>query len=248
MFLNTIFASVILSATGSSLAHYVNFTDLAGDTIHPQEFNEDYAAAQKLVTETKSAQPFLDMLEKYDGPAEIAELEYTLGLIYGQRTGVVDVKKSVIHFTKALNYRLPEQAYIDALMLRGNASEQGDDHRAALDDYLRGLLACSQYDLAGGWPEEKRPEWSWDHRSLDPQELQKARDYRIYREKLRFKQHVLRQRFYFVDAVKRMQKHFESTGTKLNLREDLARLSPPDNRRFKKIVKWLKAENQQPWP
>ena len=238
--------SILIAATAS--AHYINFSDPTGESVHPKQFNLDYAAAQEKVTELKSAQPFLDMLKEYHGAAEIAELEYTLGLIYGQRTGVVDVEKSVIHFTKALEYRLPAKAYIDALMLRGGASEQGKDYRAALDDYLRGLLACSDYDLTGGWPKEASPAETWDHRSREPAELQKARDYRIYREKIRMKQHVMRQRFYFVEAVKRATKLLTRDDVSVDLKKDLSRLSPDDPKRFNKILKRIKAENPKPWP
>ena len=68
------------------------------------DFLRDYDSAQKTVDQSKSAEPLLVLLEKYTSAMERAELELSIGLAYGQRTGVVDPAKAVAHFTAALQY------------------------------------------------------------------------------------------------------------------------------------------------
>lgn len=88
------------------------------------DFLRDYNAAQQSVDESKSAEPLLALLAKYTNATEMAELELSIGLLYGQRTDLVDPAKAVGHFTAALRYELPERTYIEILMWRGNSQEQ----------------------------------------------------------------------------------------------------------------------------
>lgn len=248
-------ATLALWTAPPALALRIEVQNAAGDSVHSEAFIKDFAAAGERMAAEKSAQPLVDLLERYRDPNEVAEIHYSLGLIYGQRTGLVDQDKSVEHFTKALEFQLPERAYLDAMMLRGNAFEQTGDHPSALDDYLRGLLAISYHDLTGGWPREESPSEVWDHRSREAGELEKARDYRLYRERVRAKQHHLRQRYYFIDAVERVEQKAvgEGKAEKLvdldaELRTRLKRLAPGDEERFDRILRWVRSENEQPWP
>ena len=102
-------------------------------------------------------EPLIALQRRYTNETEQAELEVSIGLTYNQRTGVVDPSKAVVHFTAALGYDLPERTYIQIVGWRGNSQEQLKKPKEALTDYLRGLLACSYYDLTGGWPEIQQP-------------------------------------------------------------------------------------------
>jgi hypothetical protein len=95
-------------------------------------------------------------LKRSTNAVERAQLEEGLGRLYSYRTGLVDYPKAVVHLTAALQNELPEHAYLELLMLRGNCQELLGKKGGALRDYLRGLLACSYHDLSGGWPEFTR--------------------------------------------------------------------------------------------
>ena len=105
------------------------------------------------MNQTKSVKPLIALQGRYPNATEQAELAVSIGLIYGQRTGLVNPSNAATWFTTALRHDLPEKTYIQVLMWRGNAREQLKQDDEALMDYLRGLLACSDYDLSGGWPE-----------------------------------------------------------------------------------------------
>ena len=109
-----LFYAVALHAS-SALATHSGLSSFSSD------FLRDYESAQKSVDESKSAEPLLSLLERYINATEKAELEVSIGLAYGQRTGVVDPAKAVAHFTAALQYALPEKTYIEILMWRGNS-------------------------------------------------------------------------------------------------------------------------------
>ena len=134
-----------------TLAQYSGLSGLS------EEFRRDYRFAQDKVNQTKSAEPLIALQRRYTNKTEQAELEVSIGLTYNQRTGVVDPSKAVVHFTAALGYDLPERTCIEILMWRGNSQEQLKKSKEALTDYLRGLLACSYYNLTGGWPEIQQP-------------------------------------------------------------------------------------------
>ncbi len=215
------------------------------------DFLRDYNAAQQRVNESKSAEPLLALLAKHTNATETAELELSIGLVYGQRTGLVDPAKAVVHFTAALRYELPERTYIEILMWRGNSQEQLKKTTEALRDYLRALLACSYYDLSGGWPElqpskvqiylSRAPNPKKD----DPENAERMRDYNRYRKSIDFQQFMLMQRYYLVEAVKRVTN--ERSGDRAEIMEMLGTLTP-DSSRFGLICDWLKSENKRPWP
>jgi len=241
-----IFALLYVILYGSSaFAFYSGFTDAKGDTVFSQEFIRDYESAQKAVDKSQSAEPFLKLLKKYKQPEQVAELELSIGLIYNQRTGLVDPAKAVIHFSNALKYKLPEKTYIKILMWQGNSLEQLKKYNKALKNYLRGLLACSYHDLSGGWPEISPPKVFLGIGSDDPEDIQRARDYRMYRKRIDFQRFLIMQRYYFIEAVRRIQSHLTiSDDQMLKILEELS----PDTSRFASIMKLLKSENKRPWP
>jgi hypothetical protein len=217
------------------------------------DFRRDYEAAQQSVNQSKSAEPLFALLAKYTDAAETAELELSIGLVYGQRTGLVDPAKAVVHFTAALRHELPERAYIEVVMWRGNSQEQLKKMSEALRDYLRGLLACSYYDLSGGWHELQRskvpiylshPGRPGSEKD-DPENAERTRDYNRYRKSIDFQQFLLMQRYYLVEAVKRVTN--ERSGDRAEIMEILGTLTP-DSSRFGLIGDWLKSENKRPWP
>jgi hypothetical protein len=209
------------------------------------EFVADCESAQKKVDASKSAEPLLVLLQRYTNATEKAELELSIGLVYNQRTGVVDPGKAVTHFTAALQYEFPERTYIEILMWRGNSQEQLQHTKEALKDYLRGLLACSYHDLSGGWPEILPPKEPMYMNSPDPENTQRLRDHHQYRQAIDFQRFLLMQRYYLIDAVKRVLK--EPDNKDVQIVEILGTLSP-DASRFGTIVSWLKSENKRPWP
>jgi|GEM_PF-2889394 len=132
------------------------------------------------------------------------------------------------------------------LMWRGNSQEQMKKSNEALKDYLRGLLACSYYDLSGGWPDEiQSPKETIYTNSPDPENSERVRDYNTYRKNIDFQRFLLMQRFFLIDAVKRVRPEVSKSDDQIvNV---LATLSP-DSSRFGTITDWLKSENLRPWP
>jgi hypothetical protein len=231
-------AAVILPVSPALALH-------SGLTGFSQDFLRDYESAQKAVDQNKSAQPLLALLQKYTNELEQAELQVSIGLVYNQRTGVVNPAHAVAHFTTALQYRLPEKTQIEILMWRGNSQEQLKQTTNSLNDYLRGLLACSYHDLSGGWPEIKPPKLPISINSPDPENTERARDYNAYRDRLDFQHFLLTQRYYLTDAVKRLTR--QTPDSRAQILEMLGNLTP-DNSRFGVILDWLKSENPRPWP
>ena len=228
-----VFASFILPAPAQ-------FSGLSGFS---EAFLRDYSSAQEMVNQTKSADPLIALQRRYTNATEQAELEVSIGLAYGQRTGVVNPSNAVTHFTMALRYDLPEKTYMRILMWRGNAQEQLKKPGEALMDYLRDLLACSYYDLTGGWTGIQTSKVPIFINSPDPENEQRVRDYNLYRRHLDFQQFLLMQRYYLVEAVKRVRGE-KSDSQILEMLQTVT----PDSSRYGTIMGWLKSENKRPWP
>jgi hypothetical protein len=242
------FAACLVTATLCACSAFALHSGLAGaneECIFTQGFILDYEAAQKSVDQLKSAEPLLALLTKYQKPEEQAVLELSIGLAYGQRTGVVDPAKAITHFSRALEFNLPEKTYIEICMWRGNSYEQLQKYPEANRDYLRGLLACSYRDLSGGWPEIASSTVPIYMNSDDPNNAQRVKDYQRYREAIDLKRFLLRQRYYLIDAIKRVQvdgsiddKALEKTVNELTA----------DKSRYAVIIGFVKSENKRPWP
>jgi hypothetical protein len=107
------------------------------------------------------------------------------------------------------------------------------------------LLACSYHDLSGGWPEIKASKVPIYINSPDPENTERIRDYNNYRENIDFQGFLLMQRYYLIDAVKRVTK--ESPSNQAQVLEMLGNLTP-DNNRYGIVMDWLRSENKHPWP
>jgi tetratricopeptide (TPR) repeat protein len=229
-----------------AFALHSGLTDANGDTVFSQEFILDYESANKSVDISKSVEPFLKLLKKYKKPEEVAELELSIGLIYNQRTGLVDSAKAVIHLSNALNFRLPEKTYIQILMWQGGSLEQLKKYDEALKDYLRGLLACSYHDFSGGWPEIQPPKMPIrTDEGKSKEDIQRARDYRMYRKRIDFQRFLLMQRYYLIEATKRILSQLAIDDEQLlKIFEELS----PDITRHTLLVDLIKQDNKRPWP
>lgn len=234
--------AVLCGTTFYPRSIYALYSGLTGFS---QAFLHDYEAAGKMADSSKSAEPFFDLLTKYTSDAEKAELETTTGLIYNQRTGVVDPAKAITHFTIALGYQLPEKNYIQVVVWRSGSEEQLKMNDEALKDCLRVLLACSYHDLSGGWPEIKSGKETIYINSPDPTNEARRRDYARYRQTTDQQQFILSMRYYMIEAMKRLGK--DRSWDQAWVVETLETLSP-DASRYEIIKGWLDSENKRPWP
>lgn len=236
--------SVMFCASPAFCLHS-ELANVNGDTVFSKVFLRDYELAESAVDKKKSAEPFINLLDKYTKPEEVAELELSIGLVYNQRTGIVDPAKAVLHLSNALKFKLPEKTYIEVLMWRGNSLEGLKKYDAALKDYLRALLACSYHDMSGGWPEIRPSKLPIYMNSDDPENAQRVKDYQVYRNAVDLQRFLLMQRYFLVEAVKRVCS-ITSIGNDqiLSALEELS----PDPNRVGLIMTFLKSENKRPWP
>lgn len=236
-----------LVALGHSPSYAFNLAlqDLNGVDAFEQQFIEDYERANVQLMEEGSLGAMLDLLPKYQRPLEQAELQLTIGLAYNQRTGLVDPAKAVEHLSNAFKFDLPEKTSIDILMWRGGSYEQSKRPRKALEDYLRGLVACSYYDLSKEWPEIEEPPHPIYMNSSDPENGTRIRDYSAYRRKTDFIRHLLTQKYYFVDSIRRVQ-----LTSKIDQKTVVATLKTltPDAHAIKTVERFLSEQNDRPWP
>jgi tetratricopeptide (TPR) repeat protein len=229
----------------SAFALHSGLVGAGGESIFTKAFIQDYESAQKSVDTLKSAEPLVALLSKYLKPEEQAELELSIGIVYNQRTGVVDPAKAVAHLTRALEFNLPERTCIEIWMWRGGSYEQLKKYPEALRDYIRGLLTCSYRDLAGGWPELLAPTVPIYINSDDPENPQRVKDYQRYRHAIDLKRFLLMQRYYLIEAVKRLQADGAIADKALD--KAVKELSP-DASRIEIISGLIKSENKRPWP
>ena len=210
-------------------AWHTGLVDASGKSIFSAEFVRDYQAADQALTTTGSVGPYLTLLTKCKDPNELAELELTVGVIYCQRTGHVDPKKAVKHLTNALGYKLPERAYLDTLLWRAGSLEQLGKLDEARRDHLRGLLACSYYDLPSKRPELTGPKAEFSIEPGNDAEVEAKRDYERYRASVILQQHIMMQQAYFLQGVKRICAR--SPLNEDQLQEELEALTPDVQKR-----------------
>ena len=235
--------TVLCFSTASAL--HSGFVGANGECIFTKDFIQDYESAQTSVNTLKSAEPLLALMTKYRKPAEQAELELSIGLVYNQCAGVVDPAKAVTHLSRALEFNLPERTYIEICMWRGGSHEQLKNYPEALRDYVRGLLACSYRDLAGGWPEVLPSTVPIYVKSDDPEDPHRVKDYQRYRNAVDLKQLLLMQRYCLIEAVKRVQAGGAIADKAL---EKAVKELTPDTSRYEIITGLMKSENKRPWP
>jgi hypothetical protein len=221
------------------------FSNSNRETVFSQTFLADYESAQKAVEEKHSVEPFLRLLEKYKNPDELAELELSIGLVYNQRTDLVNPTKAVEHFTNALKYQFPDRTFIQLVQWRGGSLEALKKYRDALKDYLRGLLVCAYYNLPRESPEIKEPKLPIYIHSQDPENTLRIMDYGIYRQHADLQRDLLMQRYYLIESVKNLQKLLSMAFSDVqNVLEELS----PDKNATRSVVELLRSENKRPWP
>jgi tetratricopeptide (TPR) repeat protein len=206
---------VTVIGAGSSSAMNAEFRDAAGNFAYSDDFLRDYADALSEIANTGSAAPLHQLLETYDHPNERAELELTLGVIYAQRTGLVSPDKAITHLSRALDFELPDRAYVDALLWRAGAYEQLKKRDDAIRDHLRGLVACLKFADHDIRPELLPPETLFSINPQDEEERQIKADYERYRSSVLLQQHIRRQRGYFAQAIRRLTNGQENNEDKL---------------------------------
>jgi hypothetical protein len=227
-------------------AFHAGLVDARGESVFSEEFVRDYQSADNASITTRSVKPFLELLSKYQQPNERAELELTIGVIYAQRTGQVDPANAVKHLTNALDYKLPDETYLNALLWRAGSFEQLGKFDEARADHLRGLLACSYYQLPTEWPEAKEPMSPISLGSdIDDVDAERRRDYYAYRAQIKLQQAILMQQFYFMDGLKRISS--KKPLDQEQLRKVLGDLTP-DERKHELLLRLLQSDNKRPWP
>jgi hypothetical protein len=219
------------------------------------EFKKAYAAAGVDQSDPSCIAKLEAMLSQFTRDEEQAEIQLSLGVIHGQRTGLVDPAKAVLHFTEALHYELPPTVRTRVFVWRGNAQEQQEHRRAALMDYIRGLLICTQFDLSHGWPadpprlsEDTREETAVDPSSSRGTEVRTgpaSAEYLLQSRLIRIEREMLMHRFYLVEAVKRVTTKEKLSGRDLD--KEIAFIVS-DSRRARQISGWCASENRRPWP
>jgi hypothetical protein len=220
------------------------------------DFKKAYAAAGVDQSDPSCIVKLEAMLRQFTRDEEQAEIQLTLGVIYGQRTGLVDPAKAVPHYTQALRYELPPSVRTGVFVWRGNAQEQRGRNRAALMDYLRGLLICTQFDLSHGWPADppRLPEDTREETAVDPGAGREAEprtrpgrggEYLLQSRLVRIERTMLMHRYYLVEAVKRVAAKDKLTAEDLD-KEIAFIVSEP--RRAREIRAWCASENKRPWP
>jgi hypothetical protein len=241
--MNSKLVAFALLVLGQSPSYALNLA--LQENVFEQQFLEDYERANVQLMEEGSLRPMLDLVQQYKRPLEQAELELTIGLAYNQRTGLVDPAKAVEHLSNALRFDLPERTFIDILMWRGGSYEQLKQPRKAMEDFLRGLVACSYYALQRKWPEiEKAPQPIFMN-SSDPENAMRIRDYTAYRRKTDFIRHLLQQKYYFIDSIRRLQQ--ASRMDQETVLGTLRKLTP-DAYAIETVERFLDEENHRPWP
>ena len=130
-------------------------------------------------------------------------------------------------------------------MWRGDSYEQLKQPRKAVEDFLRGLVTCSYYALQRKWPEfEKAPQPIFMN-SSDPENAMRIRDYTAYRRKTDFIRHLLQQKYYFIDSIKRVQQ--ASRMDQETVLGTLRKLTS-DAYAIETVERFLGEENNRPWP
>lgn len=250
--------SVVLGVLVAPVALAFYTTGLSGEgngVSFSKEFREAYQAARPDGSDPASIKKLTGMAAKFQSPHEQAEIALTLGVIYGQRTGLVNPKKAVPQFTKALKGDLPATVRTQVFLWRGNALEQQKRLPAALPDYIRGLMMCTQFDLSHGWPKDP-PQLKEDQRAesaVDPEELKRPRsgpgrsgaDSLQQTRLIRVERRMLMHRYYLIEAVKRMAKKLELDVN--DLEDEIAHIVS-DSRRATQILVWCQDKNERPWP
>lgn len=223
----------------------------------PYAFRSELAAAAE--QSTNPIPQLEELYQKLSGPAEQAETELMIARIYSQRTGFVDYGKALEWYNKALvRPGLPPTALAKQFILRGNCHEILKQPEAALADYCRGLFVCLQFNLPKQWPGldsqgklEPPPlnDGSAFNVQKPPEKMlkdrQKYADYMRENAMNREEQDLLMQKYYYVEAIKRVMAKENITGQ--NLRGIAEKLTNRKDR-FDELLRLTREPNPRPWP
>ena len=195
------------------------------------------------------------LYQKFKQPAEQAEIELTIARVLCQRTGLVNWPESLKWYDKALVRDLPTTALAKQFILRGNVHEMLKHKEDALADYVRGLMICLEFNLPGKWPTEDGEgkltpppiNSGFDDRD-EAQRLadrQRTADYRREHALIRQEQDLLMQRYYYVEAIKRVIKDNRIEDTALR---DICEKLTNRKDRINEVLRLAKEPNTRPWP
>jgi len=221
-----------------------------------------YTFRSELASADQSTNPIpqLEALyKKLNEPTEQAETELTIARIYGQRTQFVDYPKALAWYDKALvRPGLPPTALVKQFVLRGNCHEVLKQPEDALADYVRGLLVCLQFNLPKQWPaldgKDKLPLPSLNdgfdlNGQPSPAKVQANRqihsDYMREDRMNRQEQELLMQKYYYVEAIKRVLA--QEKRTEQNLRDIAEKLTNRQDR-LDELLRLAREPNPRPWP
>ena len=235
-------------------ASETQFPELDGQSLFGQDFSSRLFSAA-------SGDDCVSQLESFHktltSPAELAETELTLARILCSRTGMVDPAKSLLWYDRALVRNLPPEARAKQFILRGNMHERLAHPREAVADYVRGLLICLQFNLPAKWPNfdgggRLQPPplndslGEGDHAATERLAArQQAADYRAEMEMIRREQALLMQRYYYVEAIKRVQNAAKLSDA--DLREIGGKLTNQEDR-LDEVIRRVQEPNPRPWP
>lgn len=238
-----VLAFLVLFPTAHAYAFAADFTGIDGKTVFSEAFIEDFSKAEKETAEQKSVKPMLALLEQYKKPTEQAQLYSTIGLLYNQRTGLVDEAKAVEYLTKALEYEFSDRAYVQLIAWRGNSLETLKRYDEALADYLQGLLVCSYYNVSDGRPEIQDPPMPIYMNSPDPRNDERVRNYRRYRHSIDLIGNLSTMQSALVEAVKRLQNNNNIDAKHVT---DTLNALYPDPKKREQVLHLINGENIKP--
>ncbi len=240
-----------------TLATETDLHEIDSQSLFSPVFFSDLEAAKR------SNDPVVELKalhQKYARPAEQAEIELTIARLFNQRTGYVDPVESIKWYDRALVRELPATALAKQFIHRGKNYQRLEDYEKALADYVRGMLACLQFNLPDSWPNRDAPgklkpppigpgkRLPGEDEPTEEQLLarrQQNADYWRDRNMTQREQDLLRVRYYYLDAIKRVMKKgrfreedLRATAEKLTNRKD----------RIDELVRRVREPNPQPWP
>ena len=241
----------------SAIGSETDLPIIQDQSLLPYTFTSELAAAAEQST---NPIPQLESLyKKLNTPAEQAETELTIARIYGQRTGFVNFGKALEWYDKALvRPGLPPTALAKQFILRGGCHEVLKQPEDALADYVRGLLVCLQFNLPKQWPEldgkgKLQPPPMNDGFDFNGQPspaklLANRQKYSDYMREVRMdrqEQDLLMQKYYYVDAIKRVLG--QEKWTEQNLRGIAEKLTNRQDR-LDELLRLAREPNPRPWP
>jgi tetratricopeptide (TPR) repeat protein len=215
----------------------------------------------KAIAEANHGGPRIQALEllyaKCTRPEEQAEIELTLARIYNQQFHFVDYAKAIQWYDKALVRDLPPKTLATQFILRGNSHESLGHLREALNDYIRGFLACARFNLPEKWPSRQGTgklsppalnKFLFDKQAEAAErqgdQSQYADFWRDYQETVD-EQEILMKRYFYVDAVKRIAERDKLSESQLR---EIAEKLTNRQERVEELLRRVREPNPQPWP